>query len=89
MKKTLLVIAGFLLCYAIHAQKADFRAAEKFRSDNIASRYGDLSVNPTWIEESDLFWYSYKTSSGKNFYLSMLRPDRSNCCSTPGTWLQS
>ncbi len=68
MKKTFLIIAGFSLFYAINAQKADFKAAEKFRSDNIASRLGDLSVNPTWIEESDLFWYSYKTSSGKNFY---------------------
>ncbi len=49
-------------------QKADFKAAEKFRGDNLTPRYGDLSVNPTWIEESDFFWYSFKTSSGKNFY---------------------
>ncbi|HOS71831.1 MAG TPA: DPP IV N-terminal domain-containing protein [Bacteroidales bacterium] len=50
------------------SQKADFRAAEKFRGDNIASRYGDLSVNPVWLENSDIFWYSFKTSSGRNFY---------------------
>jgi dipeptidyl-peptidase 4 len=50
------------------AQKADFKAAEKFRSDNLTPKYGDLAVNPNWIEESDLFWYSFKTSAGKNYY---------------------
>ena len=50
------------------AQKADFAAAEKFRADNLAPKYGDMAVNASWIEESDIFWYSFKTSSGKNFY---------------------
>jgi dipeptidyl aminopeptidase/acylaminoacyl peptidase len=50
------------------AQKADFKAAEKFRGDNLVPKYGDLSVNASWIEESDLFWYSFKTSAGKNYY---------------------
>jgi dipeptidyl-peptidase 4 len=49
-------------------QKADFQSAEKFRADNLTPKYGDLSVNANWIEESDNFWYSFKTSSGKNFY---------------------
>ena len=58
-----------LLTYVVaYSQKADFKTAEKFRGDNISSRYGDLSVNPTWIEESDIFWYSFKTSTGKNYY---------------------
>jgi dipeptidyl aminopeptidase/acylaminoacyl peptidase len=50
------------------AQKADFAAAEKFRADNLAPKFGDMAVNASWIEESDIFWYSFKTSSGKNFY---------------------
>jgi dipeptidyl-peptidase 4 len=50
------------------AQKADFKAAEKFRGDNLLPKYGDLAVNANWIEESDIFWYSFKTSAGKNFY---------------------
>ena len=50
------------------AQKADFKAAEKYRADNLAPKYGDLAVNANWIEESDIFWYSFKTSSGKNYY---------------------
>lgn len=50
------------------AQKADFKAAEKFRADNLTPKYGDLAVNANWIEESDIFWYSFKTSAGKKFY---------------------
>jgi dipeptidyl-peptidase-4 len=50
------------------AQKADFKAAEKFRGDNLKPRYGDLSVNANWIEESDIFWYTFKTPAGRNFY---------------------
>ncbi len=62
----------FILCISfslsLSAQKADFASAEKFRNDNLTPKYGDLSVNANWIEESDIFWYSFKTSSGKNFY---------------------
>ncbi|MBN2665783.1 MAG: DPP IV N-terminal domain-containing protein [Bacteroidales bacterium] len=68
MKKIIFFVLNLSLCLNLISQKADFKAAEKFRSDNITSRIGDLSVNPNWIEESDLFWYSYKTSSGKKFY---------------------
>jgi len=68
MKRYALFALFILPLNMVISQKADFKAAEKFRGDNITSRYGDLSVNPTWIEESDNFWYSFKTSSGKNYY---------------------
>lgn len=68
MKHILVLIPFILLSLFSNCQKADFKAAEKFRGDNIASRYGDLYVNPTWIEESDVFWYSFKTPAGKNYY---------------------
>jgi dipeptidyl-peptidase-4 len=63
-------ITQFLLAVSIisFGQKADFKAAEKFRGDNLITKYGDLAVNANWIEESDIFWYSFKTSAGKNFY---------------------
>jgi len=51
-----------------NGQKADFKAAEKYRDENLSHKYGDLSVNANWIEGSDIFWYSYKTSTGKNYY---------------------
>lgn len=64
---TLLMLTFFVL-FPLSGQKADFKAAEKFRGDNLTPKYGDLSVNASWIEESDIFWYSYKTPDGRNFY---------------------
>ena len=61
----ILLLPAFI---SLYSQKADFKAAEKFRGDNLTSRYGDLAVDPTWIEDSEIFWYSFKTSSGKNYY---------------------
>ena len=65
-----LVVSSFLLlmAWALSAQKADFRAAEKFRTENMSPKTGDMSVRPTWIDETNRFWYSYKVSSGKNYY---------------------
>jgi dipeptidyl aminopeptidase/acylaminoacyl peptidase len=52
----------------LYGQKADFKAAEKFRGDNLIPKYGDLSIVPNWIEESDIFWYTFKSPTGRNFY---------------------
>ncbi|MGD0581380.1 MAG: DPP IV N-terminal domain-containing protein [Bacteroidales bacterium] len=68
MKPDLLFLVFFVSTLVASAQKADFRAAEKFRGENLAPKYYDLSVNPNWIEESDIFWYSFKTSAGKSYY---------------------
>ena len=68
MKRIVTFISLVLCSFLVYSQKADFNAAEKFRDENLTSRYGDMAVNPTWIEESDIFWYSFKTSAGKNFY---------------------
>lgn len=68
MKKMLLVVAIVLIAGALQSQTADFRAAEKFSSQNLTPKIGDISVNARWIEESDIFWYSYKTTVSKNYY---------------------
>ncbi len=68
MKYLLLFVILLPFSFFLTAQKADFKAAEKFRGDNLTTKYGDLTVNANWIEESDIFWYSFKTSAGKNFY---------------------
>jgi dipeptidyl aminopeptidase/acylaminoacyl peptidase len=68
MKHLFSVLVAFCFFLSSNGQKADFKAAEKFRADNLIPKYGDLTVNATWIEESDIFWYSFKTSAGKNFY---------------------
>ncbi len=68
MKHHLLFFAIVTFSCISNGQKADFKSAEKFRAENLTPKYGDLAVNANWIEESDNFWYSFKTSSGKNFY---------------------
>jgi hypothetical protein len=77
MLKRIWYIYIFLLIIPLtaNAQKADFKAAEKFRAENLVTKYGDLAVNANWIENSDIFWYSFKTPEGKNFfwiYLSLM-----------------
>ena len=49
--------------------KANFKAAEKFSQANLSKMLKSTSVSPKWFEESDKFWYSYTTTSGKNFYV--------------------
>ncbi len=68
MKNFLLLLLLLSAFSPLYSQKADFAAAEKYSAQNLAIKTGDMSVNPNWIEESDIFWYSYKTSAGKNFY---------------------
>lgn len=68
MKKLIfLIMAGFMFAGSGFGQKADFRAAEKFSSDNIKKMLGSTSVRAKWLKDSDKFWYSYKTGDG-NFY---------------------
>lgn len=68
--RSIFFFSAFICFYMVtlNGQKADFNAAEKFRGDNLTPKYGDLSVNSNWIEESDIFWYTYKTPDGRNFY---------------------
>jgi dipeptidyl-peptidase-4 len=68
MKRQLLLLSILSLSLLTAAQKADFHAAEKFREDNLTPKYGDLEVNANWIGNNDVFWYSFKTSAGKNYY---------------------
>lgn len=68
MNRFIATLSMLLMVFAVSAQKADFRAAEKFRAENMSPKTGDMSVRASWIGETNRFWYSYKTSSGKNYY---------------------
>ena len=50
-------------------QKADFRSAEKFSSDNLSKMVGSTSVRPVYLKDSDTFWYSYKTGDGEYYWM--------------------
>jgi len=67
MKKLFLLLSLAMLGVIAFAQKADFRAADKYSSDNLGKMVGSTSVRPNWLKDSETFWYSYKTGDG-NFY---------------------
>jgi dipeptidyl aminopeptidase/acylaminoacyl peptidase len=65
-----LVLILVFACSLTYGQyKADFRAAEKYSSENLTKMMGSTSVQPTWLKKSDLFWYSYKTGDGNYWWL--------------------
>ena len=68
MKRNMVTFVLIITACLAYGQRADFKAAEKFRTENMRPKYGDLRVSPNWIHESNKFWYSYKTSAGKNYY---------------------
>ncbi len=49
--------------------KANWHLAERFSSDNLKKMTYDLRVSPTWLKDSDKFWYKFKTSEGTNYYI--------------------
>lgn len=69
MRKILLSVFITLFPLITFSQKADFKAAERFLDINLAPKLGDLELVPTWLENQDVFWYTYKTSAGRNWYL--------------------
>ena len=65
-----IVFLLLLFSFSIKAQKkANFKSAEKFSQKNLSKMLKSTSVSPEWFKESDKFWYSYTTTSGKNFYI--------------------
>ena len=64
------IITFILISFFTEAQhKANFKAAEKFSQENLSKMLKSTSVSPRWFKDSDMFWYSYTTTAGKNFYM--------------------
>jgi hypothetical protein len=59
----------FLFNFSLYAQKANFKAAEKFSQKNLSEMIKTTRISPKWFHESDKFWYSYTTTNGKHFYV--------------------
>lgn len=51
-------------------QKANYKLAEKFSSENLRkAENSSLTIYPQFLENSDRFWYSFTTEEGKKYYL--------------------
>ncbi|MEI3422783.1 MAG: DPP IV N-terminal domain-containing protein [Butyricimonas faecihominis] len=69
MMRSIVCILLFLMGSSVFAQKADFKACAKFSERNLSDYVYSLSVYPSWIGNSDFFWYYYTTGDGTVYYL--------------------
>lgn len=66
----------FLLCVCVVAvatataqpNRANYKLAQEFKQ-HVDIFSNDLTVRPTFINDSDRFWYSFRTSKGLTYYL--------------------
>src|SRR5262245_17200690 len=49
--------------------KANYKLARKYAKKNLDPLTYSAAVTPGWIGKTDLFWYSYRTSKGTNYWL--------------------
>ncbi len=49
--------------------RANYKQARKYGKKALESLTYSTAVNPGWIGKTDLFWYSYRTSKGTNYWL--------------------
>ena len=67
--RSIVSILLFLMGSSVFAQKANFGACVKFSERNLSDYVHSLSVYPSWIGNSDFFWYYYTTGDGTVYYL--------------------
>ncbi|WP_437918470.1 DPP IV N-terminal domain-containing protein [Sphingobacterium sp. LRF_L2] len=69
---TILLLGTYLISPAqerSHQVKANYTLASKFSPTKLQTLIFSTDVKPNWINHSDRFWYEYRTSSGKRWYL--------------------
>ncbi|MGW8123787.1 DPP IV N-terminal domain-containing protein [Roseivirga echinicomitans] len=70
MKKILTLLLTFaVIQLSAQQHKADFKAADRFSSEKLGKMLKSTRVSPQWFKDSDKFWYTYTTTSGKKFYV--------------------
>lgn len=76
MKKHLLLImlcAGMLHGAGAQAQEAErlpgYVQAERFTKEKLNTMLFSTTVDPHWFQKGNCFWYEYKTSEGKVWYV--------------------
>ena len=73
MKYCLIIFFLFALSFSSYAQNADISAnyeqAARFSPAKLRELVYSTEVVPNWINGSDCFWYSYKTTQGTEWYI--------------------
>ncbi|HLF45826.1 MAG TPA: hypothetical protein VI548_05350, partial [Chitinophagaceae bacterium] len=75
MKKTLIVLLTTIIFFYTNAQednnavKPNYLLASKFSPAKLDKMVFSTSVDPHWLKKSNRFWYTYKTTAGRNWYI--------------------
>ena len=76
MKKILIIVAVLAGLLMTARQEADAQTripeyvqAEKFTQDKLSTMLFSTMVDPHWFQKGNYFWYEYKTSEGKFWYV--------------------
>jgi hypothetical protein len=75
MQKLLFVFCAIFSCTLLNAQQdnkevaPNYLLASKFSPSKLEKMVFSTSVDPHWLKKSSRFWYTYQTTSGKNWYI--------------------
>ena len=70
MKKTLLTLALAFVALSLAAQQEpNYELAAQFSAKRVNNMVFSTSVTPNWFQNSDKFWYEWKTSKGTEYYI--------------------
>ncbi len=69
MRSFALVLALLFCLSASAQQKANYALAARFSPKKLEKMLFSTTVDPHWLKQSDRFWYTYETTSGKSWYL--------------------
>ncbi|MFN3801875.1 DPP IV N-terminal domain-containing protein [Belliella pelovolcani] len=73
MKKLYLMFAMILSVGFLQAQdsptRGNYDLASRFSPEKVRKMVFTTRVDPHWLKKSDRFWYTYETSSGREWYI--------------------
>ena len=70
MKRTFLTFMLLALGWSAGAQQApNYEAAARFSTKKISQMVHSTTITPAWFQNSDKFWYSWKSPEGTHYYI--------------------
>ncbi len=66
------IVASTVLCVSAQqtpVTKANYELPARFTPDKMRTMVFSTTVDPHYLKKSDRFWYSYQTTTGKNWYI--------------------
>ena len=67
--KRIFSLLALTLCLVASAQNANYEQAARFSSKHLQNLVYSTRIRPNWFQNSDKFWYSWKTAEGTRYYI--------------------